>query len=200
MTIAEEFTYRDISGLMSYWRNWNEYHSRTSVTSMAFTRTGAVPLEIDVSLSGPRAGFSEGLDLSPHCVRCMSDLAQFCRDVRSEGRPFTIVLGPVLPEVLEQNPLVRAVITDRKQQFLTIAKGCNAGLFDITDYAAVDESCFANSLHLNSQGMTAVTAQLARFRRGDSIAPGTLTCGGLHLATTSSAGQQRSSIARAGSN
>jgi hypothetical protein len=200
MTIAEEFTYRDISGLMSYWRNWSEYHSRTSPTSMAFTRTGAVPLEIDVGLSGPRAGFSEGLDLSPHCVRCMSDLAQFCGDVRSEGRPFTIVLGPVLPEVLEQNPRVRAVITDRKQQFLTIAEGCNAKLFDITDYAAVDDSCFANSLHLNSQGMTAMTAQLARFRRGDSIAKGTLTCGGLHLATTSTTGQQRSSIARAGSN
>ena len=76
MTVAEEFTYRDISGLMSYWKNWNEYHSRTSLSSMAFTRTGAVPLEVDVGLSGPRAGFSEALDLTPHCVRCMSDLAQ----------------------------------------------------------------------------------------------------------------------------
>ena len=48
MTMAEEFTYRDISGLMSYWKNWRDYHSRTSPTSMAFTKTGAVPLEIDV--------------------------------------------------------------------------------------------------------------------------------------------------------
>jgi hypothetical protein len=102
--------------------------------------------------------------------------------------------------VLEENPRVRAVITDRKQQFLRIAEGCNAKLFDITDYAAVDDSCFANSLHLNSQGMTAMTAQLARFRRGDSIANGTLTCGGgLHLATTSTTVQQRSSISGAGS-
>ena len=46
MTMAEEFTYRDISGLMSYWKNWGDYHGRTSPSSMAFTKTGAVPLEI----------------------------------------------------------------------------------------------------------------------------------------------------------
>jgi len=186
MTMAEEFTYRDISGLMSYWKNWNDYHSRTSPTSMAFTKTGAVPLEIDVGPAGPRAGISEALDLTPHCTRCMGDLAQFCRDVRAEGRPFTIVLGPVLPDVIEQNPRVRAVIADRKEQLRTVAEGCNAQLFDITDYATLDDSCFANSLHLNAQGMSAMTAQLARFRRGESIPIGTtLTCGGLHLATTS---------------
>jgi hypothetical protein len=194
MTMAEEFTYRDISGLMSYWKNWNDYHSRTSPTSMAFTKTGAVPLEIDVGPAGPRAGISEALDLTPHCTRCMGDLAQFCRDVRAEGRPFTIVLGPVLPDVIEQNPRVRAVIADRKEQFRTVAEGCNAQLFDITDYATLDDSCFANSLHLNAQGMSAMTAQLARFRRGESIPKGTtLACGGLHLATASGT-QQGSSI------
>jgi len=191
MTMAEEFTYRDISGLMSYWKNWNDYHSRTSPTSMAFTKTGAVPLEIDVGPAGPRAGISEALDLTPHCTRCMGDLAQFCRDVRAEGRPFTIVLGPVLPDVIQQNPRVRAVIADRKEQFRTVAEGCNAQLFDITDYATLDDSCFANSLHLNAQGMSAMTAQLARFRRGESIPKGTtLTCGGLHLATTSGTHQE----------
>jgi hypothetical protein len=96
------------------------------------------------------------------------------------------VLGPVLPDVIEQNPRVRAVIADRKEQFRTVAEGCNAQLFDITDYATLDDSCFANSLHLNAQGMSAMTAQLVRFRRGESIPKGmTLTCGGLHLATTS---------------
>ncbi len=191
MTMAEEFTYRDISGLMSYWKNWRDYHSRTSSTSMAFTKTGAVPLEIDVGPTGPRAGISEALDLNPHCTRCMSDLAQFCQDVRREGRPFTIVLGPILPDVIEQNPRVRTVIADRKEQFHTVADGCNAQLFDITDYATLDDSCFANSLHLNAQGMSAMTAQLARFRRGESIPKGmTLTCGGLHLATTSGTARQ----------
>jgi hypothetical protein len=199
MTMAEEFTYRDISGLMSYWKNWSDYHSRTSPSSMVFTKTGAVPLEIDAGAAGPRDGISEAIDLTPHCTRCMSDLAQFCRDVRSEGRPFTIVLGPVLPDVIEQNPRVRAVIADRKEQFRAVAKGCNAQLFDITDYATLDDSCFANSLHLNAQGMNAMTAQLARFRRGESIPKGTtLTCGGLHLATTSGT-QQGSSIARSSS-
>ena len=186
MTMAEEFTYRDISGLMSYWRNWSDYHSRTSPTSMVFTKTGAVPLQIDVGATGPRVGISEALDLSPHCTRCMTDLSQFCHDVRRKGQPFTIVVGPVLPDIIERDPRVRAVIAARKEQFRKVAEGCNAQLFDITDYATLDDSCFANSLHLNAEGMSAMTAQLVRFRRGESLPKGmTLTCGGLHLATTS---------------
>ncbi len=189
MTMAEEFSYRDIPGLVSYWKNWSSYHSRTSLTSMVFTKTGDVPLEMDASAAGPRAGFSEALDLNPHCTRCMSDLSRFCRDVRGEGLPFTIVLGPVLPDVIEEDPRVRAVIADRKEQFRSVAEGCNAQLFDITDYATVDDSCFANALHLNAQGMRAMTAQLVRVRRGESIPKGmTLACGGLHLATTSGMG------------
>ncbi len=191
MTMAEEFKYRDISGLMSYWKNWSEYHSRTSPTSMVFTRTGAVPLEMNVGAAGPHAGISEALDLSPHCTRCMSDLLRFCRDVRKEGLPFTIVLGPVLPDVVEQNPRVRDVIADRKEQFRNVAEQCGAQLFDITDYATLDDSCFANSLHLNEQGMNAMTAQLLRFRRGESIPKGmTLNCGGFRLATAAQTSQK----------
>ena len=178
MTMAEEFTYRDISGLMSYWKNWDDYHSRTSPTSMEFTKTGAVPLEIGPGTAEFRAGIGEALDLNPHCVRCMSDLAQFCRDVRGTGRPFTVVLGPVRPDVIEQSPKIRAVVADRKAQIRAVVQECNAQLFDITDYATLDDSCFANSLHLNAQGMSAMTAQLVRFRRGESIPKGmTLTCG-----------------------
>jgi hypothetical protein len=200
MTMAEEFTYRDISGLMSYWKNWSDYHSRTSPTSMEFTKTGAVPLEIDVAAAGPRAGISEALDLTPHCTHCMSDLAQFCRDVRSKGRPFTVVLGPVLPDVIEQNPRVRAVIADRREQFRAVVQACNAQLFDVTDYATVDDSCFANPLHLNAQGMSAMTALLVRFRRGESIPKGiALTCGSLHLAATSGNERKGSTIAGASS-
>jgi hypothetical protein len=198
MTFAEEFAYRDLAGLMSYWRNWRDYHSRTSPNSMVFTKTGAVPLEISPGSAESRAGIGEALDLNPHCVRCMSDLAQFCRDVRGVGLPFTVVLGPVRPDVLEQNPKIRAVVADRRAQILAVVQECNAKLFDITDYATLDDSCFANSLHLNAQGMSAMTAQLVRFRRGEAIPKGmALTCGGLHLETTSGTGRQRSSIARA---
>lgn len=198
MTMAEEFTYRDISGLMSYWKNWREYHSRTSPTSMAFSRTGAVPLEIGPGTAESRSGISEALDLSPHCIRCMSDLAQFCRDVRGVGLPFTVVLGPVRPDVIDQSARVRAVVADRRAQILAVVQECNAQLFDITDYATLDDSCFANSLHLNAEGMSAMTAQLVRFRRGEAIPKGmALTCGGPHLETTSGTDRQRSSIARA---
>ena len=200
MTMAEEFTYRDITGLMSYWKNWRDYHSRTSPTSMAFTRTGAVPLEISPSTGESRAGISEALDLNPHCVRCMSDLAQFCRDVRGTGRPFTVVLGPVRPYEIAQNPKVRTIVADRRAQIRAVAQECDAQLFDITDYATLDDSCFANSLHLNAQGMSAMTAQLVRFRRGEAIPKGmALTCGGggLDLVTSSGNRRQTASAAQA---
>jgi hypothetical protein len=201
MTMAEEFTYRDISGLISYWKNWRDYHSRTSPTSMVFTKTGAVPLEIGSGTAESRAGIGEALDLNPHCARCMSDLARFCQDVRGVGRPFTVVLGPVRPDVIEQSPEIRAVVADRRAQIQAVVQECNAQLFDITDYATLDDSCFANSLHLNAQGMSAMTAQLVRFRRGESIPKGmALTCGGLHLAAPSGTDRQRASIARARSN
>jgi hypothetical protein len=194
MTIAEEFTYRDISGLMSYWTNWRDYHSRTSPTSMEFTKTGAVPLEIDSGTPESRTGIGEAVDLNPHCLRCMGDLAQFCRDVRGVGQPFTVVVGPVRPDVIEQSPKVRAVVADRRAQIRAVVQECNAKLFDITDYATLDNSCFANSLHLNAQGMSAMTAQLVRFRRGELIPKGTaLTCGGFDLATTSSTGAGKTS-------
>jgi len=198
MTLAEEFTYRDISGLMSYWRNWSDYHGRISPSSMAFTKTGAVPLEIGPGSTEYRAGIAEALDLNSHCMGCMIDLAQFCRDVRGAGRPFTVVLGPVRPNVMEQDPKIRTVIADRRAQIQAVVQECDAELFDITDYATVDNSCFANSLHLNAQGMSAMTAQFVRFRRGESIPKGTaLTCGDLPLAATSGTGGQRTSIARA---
>jgi len=197
MTMAEEFTYRDISGLISYWRNWDQYHNRTSPESMAFTRTGAVPLNIEVNPSGPQVGISEVFDLSPHCSHCMRDLAQFCTDVRRDGRPFTIVVGPILSEAIEGDPRLRSVIADRKQQLRTLAEGCNAQLFDVTDYATVDDSCFANSMHLNAQGMSVMTEELARFRRGNSVSTRALTCNsGLHLASGSGVVPRESATVR----
>ena len=59
MTMAEEFTYRDVAGLTSYWENWRDYHSRTSPTSMAFTKTGAVPLDMNVDPTNTRSGIAE---------------------------------------------------------------------------------------------------------------------------------------------
>lgn len=185
MTMAEEFTYRDVSGLMSYWRNWDEYHSRTSPTSMEFTKTGAVPLEISPTLKSG-TGIGEALDLDVQCTRCMNDLAQFCRDVRGAGRPFTVVLGPVQPDVIEQNPRIRAVVADRKEQIRSLVEGCKARLFDVTDYARLDDSCFANPLHLNAGGMSAMTAQFERFREGELSWQGkTISCGSPRLARVS---------------
>ena len=74
MTMVEEFTYRDIPGLMSYWRNWHDYHSRSSPASMAFTQTGAVPLEISPDPAGPRAGAGGAINSNTNCVRCVSDV------------------------------------------------------------------------------------------------------------------------------
>jgi hypothetical protein len=200
MTMAEEFTYRDIPGLISYVKNWHDYHSRTAPTSLVFTKTGAVPLDIDPGAAEYRAETNEALDLNPNCVHCMDDLARFCRDVRGVGRPFTVVLGPVRPNVLEHSPKIRAVVANRRAQIRAVVQECNATLFDITDYATLDDSCFANSLHLNAQGMSAMAAQLERFRRGQSIPKGmALRCGGPRVARASSSGGEKVSAPGASS-
>lgn len=198
MTMAEEFTYRDITGLMSYWKNWRDYHRRTSPTSMAFTKTGAVPLEMNVDPASTGPGIADAIELNPHCVHCLDDLAEFCQDVRASGRPFTVVLGPVRPSVVEHWPEVRAVVADRRAQIRAIVQKFHATLFDITEYAILDDSCFANTLHLNAQGMSTMTAQLERFRRGDSIPKGmALQCGGPRVARASSSGGEKASPPRA---
>jgi hypothetical protein len=194
MTMAEEFTYRDIPGLMSYWKNWREYHSRTSPTSLVFTKTGAVPLDMGPDTAGSPTGVDEALDLSPNCVRCVSDLASFCQDVRAAGRPFTLVLGPVRPDLIENVPKVRDIVAERRAQIRSVVQACNATLFDITEYATLDGSCFANALHLNAQGMRAMTAQFARFRRGEPIPKGTaLRCGGSPVVRGSNSGRETAS-------
>jgi hypothetical protein len=194
MTMAEEFTYRDIPGLMSYWKNWSDYHSRTSPTSLVFTKTGAVPLEIFPETAQSGAAMGEVIDPDPNCVRCLSDLAQFCQDVRAAGRPFTVVLGPVRSDVIEGMPKVRALAAARRAQIRAVVQECKATLFDISEYAALDDSCFANSIHLNAQGMSAMTAQLVRFRRGESIPKRmTIPCGGPHVARASRAAGEEAS-------
>jgi hypothetical protein len=201
MTMAEEFTYRDIPGLISYVKNWHEYHSRTSGSSLAFTKTGAVPLEVSVDAAGRRTWNGEAVfDLTTDCVHCMDDLAQFCRDVRGAGLPFTVVVGPIWPEVTERLPRIRAIVANRRAQLRAVAQQCNATLFDITDYATLDDPCFANSLHLNAQGMSAMTAQFVRFRRGQSIPKGmALPCGGSRVARESNSGAEKAPGSQASS-
>ena len=197
MTMAEEFTYRDIPGLLSYWKNWNVYHSRTSPMSLVFTKTGEVPLEFASSKMDEGARITEALDLRPNCVRCMSDVGQFCRDVRSAGLPFTLVVGPVRPDLLATVPSVREVVAQRKAQLRSLVQECNGTLFDITDYASLDESCFANTLHLNAPGMRAMTGQFVRFRRGEKIPKGmVLSCGGSPVVPSAHSGRETATALR----
>jgi hypothetical protein len=170
MTMAEEFTYRDVTGLMSYWRNWHDYHSRTVPSSMVFSKTGAVPLDISRETADPSAWSGATIGPEINCLHCVDDLARFCKEVRADGRPFTVVIGPIRPEVLAKAPSVRAVDADRRARIRTVAEGCGATLFDITEYATLDDSCFANSVHLNGRGMSAMTEQFVRFRRGEKVA------------------------------
>lgn len=194
MTMAEEFTYRDIPGLLSYLKNWRAYHSRTSPTSLVFTKTGAVPLDMRSDTAASPAGIDEALDLSSNCVRCVSDLTRFCQDVRRSGRPFTLVLGPVRPDVIENVPKVREIVAERRAQIRSAVEACDATLFDITEYATLDSSCFANALHLNAEGMKAMTAQFVRFRRGEPIRKGlALSCGSPSMVRASSSGREPAS-------
>jgi len=178
MSMMEEFTYRDVLGLMSYWRNWSEYHGRTAPSSMAFSKTGAVPLDIYRDTSDKRSWDGDTITSDMACLHCVDDFASFCKEVRAQGHPFTVVLGPIRPGVLASMPNVRALDLDRRKRIRAVVRECGASLFDITDYTTLDDSCFANSIHLNARGMSALTEQFVRVRRGEIPGPSTaLTCG-----------------------
>lgn len=166
MTIPEEFTYRDISGMLSYWRNWEDYHSRAAHTSLAFSNTGAVPLEIDDKNSEPRLWNGDAIVPELACDHCTDDLISYCTEVKSRGLPFTVILGPLREAVLERRPEVRAVDDDRRNRIRTVLEQCGGTLFDASQYATFDDSCFADSAHLNSHGMRALTELFIEFRRG----------------------------------
>jgi hypothetical protein len=200
MTMAEEFTYRDIPGLMSYWRNWSAYHGRTAPSSMAFSKTGAVPLDISIDTADRQSWSGDTILPDITCLHCVDDLARFCKDVRAQGRPFTVILGPIRPEVLVRMPSVRAVVVDRLARIRTVVKACGASLFDINEYATLDDACFANSVHLNAHGMSAMTEQFVRFRRGENAARGIpLACGVPLAARGSNTGQGQAPAPRPGS-
>jgi hypothetical protein len=172
MTLPEEFTYRDISGMLSYWHNWKDYHSRAAHTSLVFSETGAVPLEISRANAEPRLWNGEAIAPESACAHCTDDLAGFCKAVRTQDRPFTVVLGPVRPEVLERRLDLRIVDADRRTRIRSVVRECGGTLFDATQFATFDDSCFADSAHLNARGMHALTALLVRFRRGEPMESG----------------------------
>lgn len=178
MTMVEEFQYRDMLGLMSYWKHWRDYHNRTDPSSMAFSETGAVPLDITAHTANRQLWNGETIVPNIACLHCVDDLRGFCKAVRAKGVPFTVVLGPIRTKVLETMADVRAVDTDRRARIRAVVEECGASFFDITEKFTLDDSCFANSAHLNGRGMSALTEQLARFRRGETAALGaSLECG-----------------------
>lgn len=193
MTLAEEFAYRDLTGLISSWKTRRDYQTRTVPTSLMFSRTGAVPLEIGQKNADPKAWSGVTIDPDTNCRHCTDDLLEFCKEVRSQGKPFTIVLGPIRAEVLESKADVRAVVTDRRARIRQVAQACGAGLFDLSEFASVDDSCFANSVHLNARGMHAMSEYLERFRRGEPPLKGAvISCAPLPTAQSVDGSEARS--------
>jgi len=183
MTIAEEFTYRDISGLDAFANNWRKYRSLSDPNSLVFSKTGDVPLEINQDDADPRLWNGDTISVEMACHHCTDALAAFCTDVRSQGRPFTVVLGPIREGVLERHPNIRVEEEDRRARVQAVVQQCGGTLFDVTGLFAVDDSCFANDVHLNAQGMHAVTQQLELFRRDGTLAKGkSLSCGAATVA------------------
>jgi hypothetical protein len=166
MTIAEEFTYRDISGLNAYANNWRKYRSSSDPNSLVFSKTGDAPLEINQETADPRLWNGDTVSVEMECTHCTDTLATFCREVRNQGLPFTVFLGPIREGVLEKNPGIRAEYNDRRARVQAVVEQCGGTLFDVTRFFTLSDACYANSVHLNAQGMRAVTEQLMQFRRG----------------------------------
>jgi hypothetical protein len=139
---------------------------------LVFSKTGDVPLAINRNNADPEMWSGSTIATDMTCSHCTDALAAFCSDVRSQGRPFTVVLGPIREEVLENLPEVRNVDNDRRARVQAVLQRCGGTMFDITQYSVLSDACFANAVHLNANGMRALTEQLARFRRGEILVKG----------------------------
>jgi hypothetical protein len=168
MGAAEESTYRDVFGLYYYLTNWRDLRTRNSYVSVAFSKTGSVPLTIDRKDVDPQRWAASNI-FAGGCDHCMDDLAGMCREVRADGRPFALVLPPVRLDVLARRQDLRAMHEDRRVRISAVMRECGGVFFDVGESTAFDDSCFADFAHLNARGMDAMTGLLTRFRRGERV-------------------------------
>ncbi len=171
MTPFEEATYFQLPMLIGYFRTWDLLHGQTTAHSIAYSRTGATPLDMDVRVSDPDHLTASGLGTESFCQDCMNDLESLCEDVRADGRDFTVVLGPVQLSAIQDLQRHQDMRVDRRARIRQTVEACGGNLFDAGDFAPFEDACFADYSHLNRRGMTIFSEMLSRYMAGNFTAP-----------------------------
>lgn len=171
MTPFEEATYFQLPMLIRYFRSWDLLHGQATAHSIAYSRTGATQLDMDVRVSDPDHLTASVLETESFCQDCMTDLKNLCEDVRADGRDFTVVLGPVQLSAIQDLQRHQDMRADRRARIRQTVEACGGDLFDAGDFAPFEDACFADYSHLNRRGMAIFSEMLSRYRAGDFIAP-----------------------------
>lgn len=173
MTFLEEASYRDVGGLFYYLSNWNDLRTPEGYSSVVFTPTGDVPLDI-----GPRTAdwarwsvpAASGFSASP-CGACMKPLVDLCNAVTSDHRRFLLVLTPYRRTVVNASKDLLDMYNDRQRRIPAAMQSCGGRFVDFNASADFDDSCFADFAHLNRQGARFLTEMLIGYLRTGTMGP-----------------------------
>jgi len=171
------FAQRDFYESLKLRRDWvRTYANPNSYVNMQFNRSGAVPLDISADERDP-VRWLPVQDFPAVCASCMDDVEKMCQDLGRRGIGFSVVLPPLTQWVRDQRPEVNALYLDRKERLRASLRACNAPLFDADEWAAFDDSCFADFSHLNREGTRQMSDMVVLWRQGEGIPTrGHVTC------------------------
>jgi hypothetical protein len=165
MSFLEEGSYFQLPMLRAYASNWARLRGRTDSSSVAFNRTGSIPLDMDARKSDPEH-LTARILTTPPCNDCMAPLAQLCRAVVGDGKRFTAVLAPLQLSAIADLPRHRAMRADRRARIRQTLDACGGTLIDGSEAPAFDDGCFADYSHLNVTGAAIFTRALIAHRAG----------------------------------
>lgn len=176
MSILEEASYYQLPVLWAYASNWGQLRGRTHASSVAFNRTGSIPLAMDVRRSDPRHLTASVLGTRA-CNGCMAPVEELCRTVIRDGQRFTAVISPVQVRAIAGLPRHRAMRSEIRARMRKAVAACGGDLIDAADFPEFDDGCFADYSHLNTAGMAIFTQMLLAHRAGRRTYPeGKIQC------------------------
>ncbi len=170
MSPFEIASYYQLSAFDHYLTRGAELRGRQNAASVAYTPSGAIPLEMDVRVSDPDHMTASVLSTTP-CETCLGSLEQLCRSVAADGLRLSVVLPPVQLNAIAGIERHRLMREDRRARIKATVARCGGEVFDAGDFAPFDDSCFADYSHLNAKGMKRFTDMLIAYRNSAFVPP-----------------------------
>lgn len=144
------------------WGNIKSYGAKQSTReygSLAFGLTGSVLLDVRGRHRNQNRWDGYGLDITL-APQEFQELRQFCGDVKGKGQDFIVVTTPVRGHFLESGPS-KALQVRLKQEIAGIVRECGGTLIEADREVPLSDDDFADTMHLNNSGASAVARYLA---------------------------------------